>query len=110
ATGAITRHPAGAPSTARRNVAWVERSETREGRKARSTAPVFLGACHRAGPVGPIQATACPLLGSARETAGRCQALLQRPPGANRPQWGRRTQLILRVSNCGTSASPCASV
>ncbi len=26
-------------------------------------------------------------------------------PSGNRPQWGRRTQLILPVSNCDTSAS-----
>jgi hypothetical protein len=29
-------------------------------------------------------------------------------PGGNRPQRGRRTQLILPVSNCGTNALACA--
>jgi hypothetical protein len=31
--------------------------------------------------------------------------ILRRAPGGNRPQQGRRTQLILPVSDCGTNAS-----
>jgi hypothetical protein len=30
--------------------------------------------------------------------------LTSAPPGGNRPQWGRRTRLILPVSDCGTNA------
>jgi D-alanyl-D-alanine carboxypeptidase len=31
--------------------------------------------------------------------------ILRRAPGGNRPQQGRRTQLILPVSDCGSNAS-----
>jgi hypothetical protein len=38
-------------------------------------------------------------------TDGALARSLKAPPGVNRPEWGRRTQLILPVSNCGTNAS-----